>query len=216
MTSTEYNLTTDRLDPTDPRTIDWAERQRRAVVPFELETDSDGIERPVNPIDPTLPAGRGALWHWGEAVCADAVVRATVDGTRYLLMIERGDGHGWALPGGKLDAGETPLTAAARELEEETGLPLEEGAFTMLAGRGVPDPRAGRHAWMVTVPGVVDLRPERLPRVVGQDDARNAAWVTADSWKGLTAALLTVGGQVFAAHVDLIRDVLADATTPQP
>lgn len=196
-------------DTTDPRHIDWQTRQARAVVPFAL--DAEGL--PVNPAEPDLPTGRNGLWHWGEAVAADAVV-TTVDnaGTRRVLMIEREDGHGWALPGGMLDPGETPLDAVARELAEETGLDLDSSAFAMLPGRYAPDPRAGRAAWMVTVPGLAVLHTDTPPAVVGSDDANRAAWLPADTYAELEAAVTARGGRVFRAHVALLREQLDYAT----
>lgn len=201
---TSYNVTTNRLDPTDPRDIDWAERQRRAVVRFDVIDTPEG-PRPLNPItDPAeLPEGRGDLWHWGEAVNSDAAVFGVdADGARRVLMVERNDGHGWALPGGGLDDGETPRAAAVRELREETGLKLDGSGFVMLPARGVPDPRSGRHAWMVTVPGFVWLSGE-LPAVQGHDDARQAAWIPADSYSELAALV-----DVFPAHVELLREIV--------
>ena len=41
----------------------------------------------------------------------------------FLLMVEREDGHGWAVPGGHVDDGEACAgMAASARLEEETGL----------------------------------------------------------------------------------------------
>jgi mutator protein MutT len=56
------------------------------------------------------------------------------DGSVAVLLTRRAAGlrrHGgqWALPGGRLDPGETPETAALRELEEEVGLALPPGAI---------------------------------------------------------------------------------------
>ncbi|MGW2092076.1 NUDIX domain-containing protein [Promicromonospora sukumoe] len=203
-TRREYNTTTQHgPDTTDPATIDWAERQARALVPFEV---IDG--RPSHPtiVPADLPEGRGDLWHWGEAVAADAFVLAHPEGeARRLLMIERGDGHGWALPGGMLDPDETPRTAAARELAEETGLAIPADQFKLWGPRVVPDPRAGRNAWVVSVAYFVALRPATLPTVEGLDDARTAAWLPA-TYSGLVAA---TGGHIFPAHDGLLRDVLA-------
>ncbi len=47
--------------------------------------------------------------------------------TRRAAKLRRHAGQ-WALPGGRLDAGETPERAALREMHEEIGLALEESA----------------------------------------------------------------------------------------
>lgn len=194
----------------DPTRIDWPARQATAAIPFQVV---DG--RPVKPGPSTgIRYGRNELGHWGEQQCADAVVTATVNNLRRILLVERSDGHGWALPGGYVDPGETATAAALRELREETGLDLGHAAEAVscrsLPARVVPDPRASDEAWMVTTPLLVDLGTVlSLPRVCGADDARQATWLHADSYQGLTDYLRRYwAGEVFAAHRDLLADVL--------
>lgn len=60
-------------------------------------------------------------------VCAGAVVR---DDAGRLLLVRRGHPPGlgrWSLPGGRIEPGETPAQAAAREVAEETGLTVTVG-----------------------------------------------------------------------------------------
>lgn len=197
----------------DPTRIDWKERQARAAIPFAVVNG-----RPVSPLPPTgIDHGRNELGHWGEQVCADAFVLATdPTGRRWLVMVERADGHGWALPGGYVEPGEDPVAAAIRELEEETGLRLDGAAWQALPARGVPDPRASDEAWMVTVPSIAHLavdRPEDLPALTGADDARQAAWIRANTYNTLTNHLADLGGHVFAAHIDLLNTVTATHPT---
>ncbi|RSM56599.1 NUDIX hydrolase [Actinoplanes sp. ATCC 53533] len=203
-------------DPeTDPTRIDWPALQAAAAIPFEV---IDG--RPVNPCQSTgIRYGRNELGHWGEALAADALVTATDrDGYRWIVMVERGDGHGWALPGGHVDPGEALAAAAARELAEETTLTLDSDTrWRVEPPRYVPDPRASDEAWMVTVLARTDLgRVDflwQLPAVFGRDDADRAEWVLADDYDTLTRYLARAyGGHVFPAH----RAMLAEALHTNP
>jgi ADP-ribose pyrophosphatase len=202
-------------DPvTDPTLIDWPARQAVAAIPFQVVNG-----RPVNPHAPTgIHHGRNELGHWGEQLAADALVYAYAGRQRRMVMVERSDGHGWALPGGYVEPGEDPLAAAQRELDEETGLqPFCFDDWQTYEPIYVPDPRASDESWMVTVPASACLGWHSstlwLPDLAGADDALRAAWMPADSYDGLVAYLAdTYQGVVFPAH----RDLLAEFITAQP
>ena len=73
---------------------------------------------------PRRAADRPDLKHAAVAVCVvedDAVPALLV--TRRAARMRSHAGQ-WALPGGRLDGGETPVQGALRELEEEVGLTL--------------------------------------------------------------------------------------------
>ncbi len=91
---------------------------------------------------------------------------------RRIVLIERKNPpHGWALPGGFVDAGESLERAAIREAKEETGLDVELLEQFHTYGDPARDPR------MHTISVVYLARAEGEPR--GGDDAKEArafAW----------------------------------------
>ena len=109
--------------------------------------------------------------HPRPAVTVDLVVLCAGE----LLLIERGNepfAGSWALPGGFVDPDERVEDAAARELEEETGvvLPVEElqlvGCFSA-PGR---DPRG----WTISLAFAAHL--DERPQAAAADDAAALAW----------------------------------------
>jgi ADP-ribose pyrophosphatase YjhB (NUDIX family) len=202
-------------EPDDPALVDdWTLRQSFALIPFDVHGG-----RPVNPVEPHRPAGRGGLDLWGENLTGDGFVTAVdYSGNRWLLLIERGDDPGcWALPGGFVDAGELPSRAARREVEEETGLKLRPAFCFALPARYVPDERNSREAWIVTTPVAATLHigDGPLPTVTGGDDAIRAGWLPADSYDDLAENLAgRHGGRIYPAHRAMLRDLLANQPTP--
>ena len=96
----------------------------------------------------------------------DIVIRVDGDPRRIVLIERANPPHGWALPGGFVDVGETVEAAAAREAAEETGLAVELTALLGVYSRPDRDPRG--HT--VSVVYVADAPGE--PR--GGDDAAAA------------------------------------------
>ena len=117
---------------------------------------------------------RAGLDRWARpSVTCDLVVCTVVDGVFRVLLIRRGaapfEGH-WALPGGFVDIGngtseqgEDLVDAAARELQEETGLPNGSSWLEQLGAFGAPyrDPRLR----VITVAFYALVRPDLAPMV---------------------------------------------------
>ncbi|HEX8467996.1 MAG TPA: (deoxy)nucleoside triphosphate pyrophosphohydrolase [Allosphingosinicella sp.] len=75
------------------------------------------------------------------------VAAALVDGERRVLLQKRAAGRAmaglWEFPGGKVEEGESPESALARELEEELGIAVDTGSLAPAAFASADN--GGRH-----------------------------------------------------------------------
>jgi 8-oxo-dGTP pyrophosphatase MutT (NUDIX family) len=90
-----------------------------------IDSEPNDFEDPYQPSDDPM---RGVP---GDISGLDGRMRGVAGGASFLLCrraakMNRHAGQ-WALPGGKLDEGETAIDAALRELHEELGLQLTQG-----------------------------------------------------------------------------------------
>jgi 8-oxo-dGTP diphosphatase len=120
------------------------------------------------------------------AVAVDVVILTVTDAELRALLILRDEppfkGR-WALPGGFLRVGKggdrSLDDAAARELEEETGLSRARVTLAQLEAFGDEgrDPRTR----VVSVAYVALVRPDLVPLVRGGGDAARAEWFSVDA-----------------------------------
>ena len=97
------------------------------------------------------------------------------EGQGILLIERRNPPHGWALPGGFIDYGESAEQAAVREALEETGLAVR---LTGLLGV-YSDPGRDPRFHTLSVAFTADADPGQTPRA--GDDAGNARFFPLDA-----------------------------------
>lgn len=118
-----------------------------------------------------------------------------IDGTRGLLGIQRGNGvgaGGLAFPGGYVDENESAETAAARELEEETGLLIPATAWQLFASRVTPQNRL-----LLFTRSFTRIPEQAVMALTPTDEARGFAVL------GMASEL------VFPTHQEIMRQELA-------
>ena len=103
-----------------PCTIDFRQVIETNLAGFDRITlDPGKLKRAAVALTVVDYRGEGGLYSLGEAADSSAAI----------ILTKRAEGlknHAgqWALPGGRIDFGESPEQTAFRELEEEVGLPL--------------------------------------------------------------------------------------------
>jgi 8-oxo-dGTP diphosphatase len=91
----------------------------------------------------------------------------TLEGDGVVLVERRNPPHGWALPGGFVDYGETCEHAAVREMREETGLDVTLTGLLGVYSDPTRDPR--QHTMSVVFTGIArDINALRAGDDAGQ------------------------------------------------
>lgn len=96
--------------------------------------------------------------HRNPTPTVDVIIH--VPGRGVVLVERRNEPHGWALPGGFIDHGETAGRAALREVREETGLRVELTSLFGVYSDPARDPRMHTMTTVYTAVAVdlVELR----------------------------------------------------------
>lgn len=103
-----------------------------------------------------------------------------------VLLVRRGNAPSkglWAVPGGRVELGETLMDAAAREVLEETGIVVSDAEVLWGFDKIERDEEgAVRHHYVV-----VDLQARYVSgRAEAGDDASDVGWFTAQELAGLS------------------------------
>lgn len=125
-----------------------------------------------------------------RVACVGAVVR---DAEGRLLLVRRGTEPGrglWSIPGGRLEAGETPAEGAAREVLEETGLHVVIGELLGVIERAGP----GGVTYVIEDFAATPQGGYDDNALCAGDDADDARWFTETGLHDLDRAGTVVDG----------------------
>ncbi|MDR2104873.1 MAG: 2-dehydropantoate 2-reductase [Deferribacteraceae bacterium] len=135
-------------------------------------------------------------YHTFPRLAADVLA---VNGDKLLLIERKHPPHGWAIPGGMVDYGESVESAAVREFFEETGIKKGERDITLLGVYSEPSRDKRGHTVSVVYYTFTDEAP------IAADDAKSACYFPIDNLPPL----------VFD-HKKVIEDYLAKTDGRRP
>lgn len=150
-----------------PRLIDAALRADIATKSYALRFLMFKQGMPVNYMGRTGLVGRGDWEFFGVVHTVDPVVTRLNRKTGLLevALIFREDGGGWAIPGGKIDKGDSVAETASKEFSEEVGATIDvRGSDIVYIGYS-DDPRDTDTSWGETIVIHHHLSAEQAPKV---------------------------------------------------
>ncbi len=172
----------------------WKTLSRKTVLPWSefLTVESHDIQLPDGSI----------IERWPWVVTPDFVNVMAITSTQRFVMFEQVkyglDGVSLAPVGGYIETGEGPLSAAKRELLEETGhqadlwTPLGSFRVDPCRGAGIGHFFLAENACQVTAPDADDLEEQRLVYLAARDleDALDAQRIKALAWSTIVLLAL--------------------------
>lgn len=111
------------------------------------------------------------------------VVAGAIVSAGHLFATQRGYGPWagwWEFPGGKLEAGESPVEALRRELREELSLEVEVLSLVATVDYDYPDFHLTMHLYHCRPLGTPTLLEHSASRWIGPADLQGMQWLPAD------------------------------------
>ena len=119
------------------------------------------------------------------------VVAAIIIHNKQIFVTQRGYGEfkdGWEFPGGKIEPGETPQEALAREIKEELDIEIEVGDYLETVEYDYPSYHLAMDCFFCTIKsGKLVLKEHEAAKWLTMENLDSVDWLPAD--KGLIESI---------------------------